>query len=234
MVYNCILSRTIYVFLRNYYTDFLGDYMDFYSHEQRINFPLAPHHHHHELPFCIDNSHSHWCTMKSRRNLTCRSLMTQDILSVFPHIWVSSIDNSRFGYVAHFPELFVLLIPRFLSSLYIFKSNLLSDAQLVKYFFHSVICCFVQLAVSFDIQKLLSFTRSWLLIVDLSARANDVLLSKSFPVLRSPRIPPHFYQDQFFWFHINVTNTFKQPKYCSLKYNEFKYFLSLISVKIFK
>jgi hypothetical protein len=58
---------------------------------------------------------------------------------------------------------------KFLSSLYILDISPLTDVGLVKFFSHSVGCHFVLLMVSFALQKLCSFMRSHLLIVDLSA-----------------------------------------------------------------
>ena len=64
--------------------------------------------------------------------------------------------------------LFGLLESNFLSSLYILESPL-SDIGLVKIFPHSVHCCFVLLMVGFALQKLFSFMRSHLSIVNLRA-----------------------------------------------------------------
>jgi hypothetical protein len=64
-----------------------------------------------------------------------------------------------------------LLIFNFLSSKVIFAISFLSDLGLVKIFSHSVGCYFVLLMVSLALQKLFSFTRSHLLVVDLSAWA---------------------------------------------------------------
>ena len=61
-----------------------------------------------------------------------------------------------------------LLESNFLSSLYILESPL-SDIGLVKIFPHSVDCCFVLLMVGFALQKLFSFMRSHLSIVNLRA-----------------------------------------------------------------
>ena len=48
-------------------------------------------------------------------------------------------------------------------------------------FSHSIGCCFVQMMVSFALQKHLSLMRSHLLIVDFSAFVIGVLFRKSFP-----------------------------------------------------
>jgi hypothetical protein len=66
-------------------------------------------------------------------------------------------------------ELFVSLESNFLSSLYIFDINPLSDVGLVKIFSQVVGYCFVLLTVSFALQKLFNFIRFHLSIVDLRA-----------------------------------------------------------------
>ena len=82
----------------------------------------------------------------------------------------------------------------FLSTLYILKISSLLDVRLVKIFSHSVVCCFVLLMVSFALQKLFSFMRFHLLIVDLRVYATGVLFrklslmpmhSRQFPTLSS-------------------------------------------------
>ena len=65
--------------------------------------------------------------------------------------------------------LFGMFVFNFLSSLYIWDISILSAVGLMKIFFQSVGCCSVLLMVSFALQKLCSFMRSHLLIVDLSA-----------------------------------------------------------------
>ena len=70
----------------------------------------------------------------------------------------------------------------FLSSLYILEIRPLSDAGLVKIFSHSVGCHFVLLTVSFALQKLLSFRRSYLFIVALIVCGTGITLRKWYPV----------------------------------------------------
>ena len=75
-----------------------------------------------------------------------------------------------------------------MSSLYILDINPLSDVELVKSISHSVDCYFVPMMVAFVMQKLFSFLRSHLLIVDLSACANGVLLRKFFSMPMSSQL----------------------------------------------
>jgi hypothetical protein len=64
----------------------------------------------------------------------------------------------------------------------------LSDLGLVKVFSKSVGCLFASLKVSFALQKLCSFMRSHLSILDLTAQAIDVLFRIFFPVPISSRL----------------------------------------------
>ena len=66
---------------------------------------------------------------------------------------------------AHFLiGLFVFLILSFMSCLYILEINPLSIDSFAKIFSHSEGCIFVLFVVSFAVQKLLSFIRSYLFI----------------------------------------------------------------------
>ena len=69
-----------------------------------------------------------------------------------------------------------------MSSSYNLEIRPLSDVGLVKIFFHSVGCHFVLFTVSFASQKLLSFRRSYLLIVSLSVCPTEVIFTKWSPV----------------------------------------------------
>jgi hypothetical protein len=100
--------------------------------------------------------------------------MTKDVeqisrcFSTFPS--VSPVENSLFSSVPHFLiGLFGFLESIFLSSLYVFDISPLSDAALVKIFSQSVGCYFALLTMSFAVQKLCSFMRFHLSIVDLRA-----------------------------------------------------------------
>jgi hypothetical protein len=59
-------------------------------------------------------------------------------------------------------RLFGLFMSSFLSSLYILDINPLSAVKLVKVFSHSVGCHFLPLMVSFALQKVFSFVRSFI------------------------------------------------------------------------
>ena len=63
-----------------------------------------------------------------------------------------------------------------------FEIKPLSDVRLTKIFSHSVVCYFVLLMVSFALQKLFSFIRSHLLIVNLSTHVICVPFRKLSPV----------------------------------------------------
>ena len=85
---------------------------------------------------------------------------------------------------------FGLLVSSFLSSLYILDISSLSDVGVVNIFSHSVGCSFFMLMVSFDPQKLFSFMRSYLLIVDISTWAIGVLFGKLSPIQRMQGYSP--------------------------------------------
>lgn len=62
--------------------------------------------------------------------------------------------------------------------------------------------------LSFAMQRLLSFLRAHLLMVDLSVYANRVLFRKSFSVPLSSRHFPPFSQVQCNWFKVGVLDPF--------------------------
>ena len=102
--------------------------------------------------------------------------MTKDVEHFLKYLLVildSSVESSLFRSVLHifFIGLCVLLVSNFLSSLYNLEICCLSDVRLMTIFSHSVGCHFVLFIVSFASQKLLSFRRSYLLIVSLSVCA---------------------------------------------------------------
>ena len=88
--------------------------------------------------------------------------------------------------------LFDFLESNFLSSFCILNVSPLSDLGLVKILPHSVGGLFVLLTVSFALQKLCSFMRSHLLILDLTAQAIAVLFRNFSSVPVSSRLFPTF------------------------------------------
>jgi hypothetical protein len=91
-----------------------------------------------------------------------------------------------------------------LSSLYILDISPLSDLELVKISSQSVGGLFVLLTLSFALQKLCNFMRSYLSILDLIAQAIAVLFRNLFPVPISLRLFPtfssiHFRVSGFMW-----------------------------------
>jgi hypothetical protein len=77
-----------------------------------------------------------------------------------------------------------------LSSLYELDISSLLDGGLVKIFTQSVDCSSVLLTVSFALQKLCNFMRSYLSIVDLETQAIGVLFRKISPVPMCLRLFP--------------------------------------------
>ena len=94
----------------------------------------------------------------------------------------SLAESSLFKSALLFYWIIFPLMMNFLSSLYILEIRLLSDVKLLKVFVHSVGCCFVFLAMSFALQKLLSFRRSHLLIVSHNVCASGFIFRKWPPV----------------------------------------------------
>jgi hypothetical protein len=111
----------------------------------------------------------------------------------FSAIQYSSDENSLFSSEPHllmglfdFPEI------TFLSSLYILDISPLSDLGLVKILSQSVGSLFVLVTVSFALQKLWNFMRSYLSIVNLTAQAIAVLFRNFSHVPISSRFSPTF------------------------------------------
>ena len=169
-------GRLIPIFLRSRHTDFQSGCTSWHSHQQRRKVPLSPHPLQHKLSLVFlilaILTGVRWYL---RVVLSCISLMAKDFehfLKCLSAISVSSVVNSLFSSAPHFLiSLFGVLVASFLSSLYILEINALSDVGLVKIFSHSVGDRFVLLTVSFALQKLLSFRRSHLSIVDLRVSA---------------------------------------------------------------
>ena len=79
-----------------------------------------------------------------------------------------------------------------MSSLYILDISPLSDLGLVKILSQSVGGLFILLMVSFALQKLCSFLRSHLAILDLTTQAIAILFRNFSPVTISSRHSPTF------------------------------------------
>jgi len=170
-------------FLRNLQTDFQNGCTSLQSHQQWRSFPLSPHPCQllltPEFLILVILTGVMW---NLRVVLICISLMTKDVqhffrsFSAIPH---SSPENSLFSSEPHFSiGLFVSLRSNFLSYLYILDISPLSVVGLVKIFSQSVVCRFVLTTVSFALQKLCSFMRSHLSILDLRTYATGVLFRK--------------------------------------------------------
>lgn len=115
--------------------------------------------------------------------LSCLSPITKDFehfYRCFSAIWDSSVVNLQFSSVLH-------VLVNFLSSLYILDISLLLNGGLVKFFSQSVGCWFILSTMSFALQKLSSFMRSRLSILDLRMWAIGVLFRKFPSVPMSPK-----------------------------------------------
>lgn len=161
-------------FLRNLQTDFQNGCTTLQSHQQWRSVPLSPHPRQHLLsPEFLILAILTGVRWNLRVVLICISLMTKNVehfFRCFSAIWHYSDVNSLFSSEPHFViGLFVSLRSNFLSSLYILDIRPLSVVGLVKIFSQSVGCCFVLKTVSFALQKLCSFVRSHLSILDLRA-----------------------------------------------------------------
>jgi hypothetical protein len=123
------------------------------------------------------------------------------MLNIFQVLLSHSVflsENSLFSTVPCFSiGLFCFLEPNLLSYLYILDLSPLSDLGLVKIFSQSVGCLLVLLTVSFDLQKLCNFMRSYLSILELTAQAIGVLFRNLSPVPISLKLFPTFSSIRF-------------------------------------
>ena len=87
------------------------------------------------------------------------------------HLYIFSGKMSRIFFAHFLMLLFIFLVLRWMSSLYIVDIDPLSHTSLASFFYHSVGCLFVLLMISFIVQKLFNLTLSHLLIFVFSALA---------------------------------------------------------------
>jgi hypothetical protein len=159
-------------FLRKGQADFQSGCTSLQSHQQWRSVPLSPHLCQHlvtpEFLILAILTGMKW---NLRVVLICISPMTTDVehfFRCFSATRYSSVENSLFSSVSHFLiRLFGFLESNFLNSLYILDISSLLDVELVKIFSQSVDCCFVLLTVSLALQRLSSFMRAHLSILDL-------------------------------------------------------------------
>lgn len=146
--------------------------------------------------------------------------MTKEVghfLKCFLDILIFSFENSLFRYVSH------LLIGLF--SWYLvfeffigFEYESSTGCGVSKNLFPLCRLPLCQTEVFFAIQKLLSFMRSYLLIVDLSAYAIGVLFSKSFPVPTTSKLFPTFFSIKFSMSGFMLDSSLVQGDICIFKH----------------
>lgn len=148
-------SRSMPIFLKNHHTDFHSAVW--------ICTPRV-------ISYFIVISHSDKYKIKLKVVLVFIYLIdknVEDFFKGFTTIWVSYFENSLFRSCISILKLGYLIIDMDFWTLYIFWIFIL-----VKTLFYSPGCCFIWKAVSFVVQKHLSFVRSSLLTVSHSNCAN--------------------------------------------------------------
>jgi hypothetical protein len=196
-------GSTMSNFLRNRQTEFQSGCTSLQSYQQWRSVPLSPHPHQHLLPTefltLVILTGVRW---NFRDVLMCISLMIKDVehffFRCFSALLYSSVENSLFSSVLYFLiGLFDFLESFFLRSLYILDISPLSDLELVKILSQSVGHLFVLLTMSFALQKLCNFIRSYLSILNLRVEAIAVLFRNLSPAPISLRLSPTFSSYKF-------------------------------------
>jgi len=140
-----------------------------------------------------DHSYTHSGVLSKQKVDRC-GLYAEDLVQTCVDPMVAALVMSSYEVCSGFPDLgfdgpttaqvgYCFLDIQFLELFIYFEYPIyLLDVELVKIFSHSVGCCFVQMTVPLALQKLFGLMRSYLLIIDLSAYASDVLFTELFPV----------------------------------------------------